>query len=269
MRLMKILSTSALSAIAATNFLLLCNFSVSAQSFVYDVRETYSDSGFQYFDEDTGENVFGTSKGSFSSLFVMGPEEKVTVQTQTWDEETQTWEGETIEEEYSRHSYAQINVYTGKSEGTTYKEYYVSEYPVAEGDKFSGANPTFFQLDAAKKNVMLRVNGQSFDDFIGKAIFGKPISKASFTGSAASPIWYSSSLAGKSSGINHGSSDDSTSHQADEPYYGTSYSSQTSAKLNKKLTALVYTMDYSDALAAVIDDLESKGFVDGSQQSDE
>ena len=174
---MKILSTSALSAIAATNFLFLCNFSASAQSFVYDVRDTSSSSGFQYIDEDTGKPVFETSKGSYNSLFVMGPEEKVTVQTQTWDEETQASEGETIEKQFGRHPYAQINVYTWKSEGTTYKEYYVSEYPVAEGDEDSGANPTLCQLDAAKKNVMLVVNGQSFSDFIGKAIFGKPISR--------------------------------------------------------------------------------------------
>ena len=263
---MKILSTSALSAIAATNFLLLCNFSASAQSFVYDVRETYSNSGFQYFDEDTGKPVFGTSKGSSSSLFVMGPEEKVTVQTQTWDEETQTWDGETIEKQFGRHSYAQIDVYTGKSEGITYKEYYVSEYPVAEGDEESGANPTLCQLDAARKNVMLVVNGQSFSDFIGKAIFGKPIKTASFTGSAASPTWYSSSLAGKSSGTYPYYSDMSTydsSLQADEPFYGSSYTSQTTAKLNTKLTALVYTKDYDEALATVIADLESKGFVDG------
>ena len=269
---MKILSTSALSAIAATNFLFLCNFSAIAQSFVYDVRDTSSSSGFQYFDEDTGKPVFGTSKGSYNSLFVMGPEEKVTVQTQTWDEETQTWDGETIEKQFGRHSYAQINVYTWKSEGTTYKEYYVSEHPVAEGDEDSGANPTLCQLDAAKKNVMLVVNGQSFSDFIGKAIFGKPISKASFTGSAPSSTWYSSSLAGKSSGTYPYYSDDSTydsSLQADEPFYGSSYTSQTTAKLNTKLTALVYTKDYSGALATVIADLESKGFVDGDQQSDQ
>jgi hypothetical protein len=262
---MKILSASALSAIAATNFLLLCNFSAVAQSFVYDVRETYSNSGFQYFDEDTGKPVFGTSKGSSSSLFVMGPEEKITVQTQTWD-------GETIEKQFGRHSYAQINVYTWKSEGTTYKEYYVWEYPVAEDDEYSGANPTLCQLDAAKKNVMLVVDGESFSDFIGKAIFGKPIKTASFTGSAASPTWYSSSLAGKSSGIYPYYSDDyasDSSLQADEPFYGTSYTSQTTAKLNTKLTALVYTEDYSGALATVIADLESKGFVDGNQQSDQ
>jgi hypothetical protein len=256
---MKILSTSALSAIAATNFLLLCNFSAVAQSFVYDIRNTYSNSGVQYFEENTEKPVFGTSKGSSSSLFVMGPEEKVTVQTQTWD-------GETIEKQFGRHSYAVIHLDISRSGGTITKQYFLNEYPVDEGDEGSGANPTLFQLDAAKKNVKLQLavdNQPVFSYFEGKATLGKPIKTAS------SPVWYSSSLSATNSGIWTMDEESDSSLQANEPFYGSYYSRKTTAKLNSKLTQMVYTMDYYEALQTLIEDLESKGFVDEYHQIDQ
>ena len=64
--------------------------------------------------------------------------------------------------------------------------------------------------------------------------------------------------------------DSDSSLQANEPFYGAYYSRKTTAKLNSKLTQMVYTMDYYEALQTLIEDLESKGFVDdGYQQSDQ
>ncbi len=213
-------------------------------------------------DEDD-KPVFGSSKSSSTSFFVMGPAELVTVKNDDDD-----GSGDVSEISYfNRHSYAEIYLDTSKSDGKMIKEYWVYEYPVAEDDESSGANPTLCQLDAAKKNVMLVVNGQSFSDFIGKAIFAKPISKASFTGSAASvyPIWYSKSLSAKYSGIST-TDPDPDYVSSNKFFYGRNYTIQTTAKLNTRLTALVYYKNYLEALAAVIEDLESKGYAEGNYE---
>jgi hypothetical protein len=233
---MKSTANSLLWSVAAAAVVSLFNHSAHAQALVYDVKSSKSYSGYLY-SEDNGNPKFGSYKSSYNSLFVMGPEEVMNV------------EGT----DYGRHSYAEVSLYTWKSGRNTIKEYYVTEYPVIEGDQYSGANPTLCQMDAAKKNVMMVVNGYSFPETTGRATFAKPFKNA------PAPVWYAATVTGKGSGVYT----DDSSLLANEPYYGTSYSETISAKLNAKLTESVYNESYEDALATVIADLESKGFVEG------
>ena len=242
---MKLPATSLLCSIAFTAVMSLANHSAIAQALVYDARSTTSYSGFQYFqNDDPTKPKFGSSRSSSNDLFVMGPEEVVTVDGT----------------EYGRHSYAVIELYTWKSGGTTFKEYYVDANPVDPGDQYSGANPTLCQMDAAKKNVMLVVDGATFSNATGRATFGKPIK------TAPSFSWYATTITGKSSGVYPIFYPDDSSLLANEPYYGTSYAQTVTAKLNTKLTESVYLKNFQDALAAVIADLESKGFVEGTYE---